>query len=263
MLDRDRPDKQSEARIDPAARQGMRRFMGSIDADGLTAFVRDCLRAVDRKVAVAIYNDNVSGLPMPSSSDRGRVATVLRGVLRAGRPDGFECLQGLTTQELEDALDNEQYEAYSEAVEALNEAVEQDDAAGIAGSATQVVAAMRAGLDDAAIERFVRVHALPETIDALMAALVGEVLQDDATQSAAGKKATKKAAAKKTATKKTVTKKAAAKKTAAKKGEARRGTAGKGGARSRSGGAAKSPRKSSSARAGGARKSTVRKVGGK
>lgn len=253
MLDRDRPDKQSEARIDPAARQGMRRFLGSIDADGLTAFVRDCLRAVDRKVAVAIYNDNVSGLPMPSSSDRGRIATVLRGVLRAGRPDGFECLQGLTTQELEDALDNDQYEAYSEAVEALNEAVEQDDAAGIAGSATQVVAAMRAGLDDAAIERFVRVHALPETIDALMAALAGEVLQDDATQSAAGEKATKKAAAKK----------AAAKKTAAKKGEARRGTAGKSGARSRSGGAAKSPRKSSSARAGGARKSTVRKVGGK
>jgi len=171
MAEHQRNEMQSEARIDPAARQGMRRFLASVDADTLTDFIRDCLRAVDRKVAVAIFNDNVHGLPMPGSSDRGRIASVLRGVLRAGRPDAFECLQGLTSQHLDEALNDDQHEAYGKAVDALNEGAEAGDAAKIGAAAGEVVQAMRAGMDDAAIRRYVQVHALPETIDALLAAI--------------------------------------------------------------------------------------------
>jgi hypothetical protein len=204
---------QSEARIDPVARQGMRRFLASIDAEGLTTFIRDCLRAVDRKVAVSIFNDDVNGMPMPASSDRGRIASVLRGLLRAGRPDGFECLQNLTSHHLERSLDDEQYEAYSEAVDALNEAAEAEDAAKIRSAAAGVVKAMRAGMDDAAVMRYVQVHALPETVDALLAAAGGTAAEEPE----AATPAKKKTAAKKTAAKKTTTKKTAAKKSGAKK----------------------------------------------
>jgi hypothetical protein len=257
MVDFKQPERQAEARIDPSARQGMRRFLAAMDADQLTAFVRDCLRAVDRKVAVAIFNDNILGLPMPSSSDRARMTAVLRGVLRAGRPDGFECLQDLTSHLLEKALTDEQYESYSTAVDELNEAAGAGSKQKITAAAKKVVAAMRAGMDDAAITRYVTVHALPETYEALLAAAKGKAAASGkaaAKSAAASGVAEEAAAAEATAgksTRKTTAKKAAAKKTAAKKTTAKKGMA--------KGTAAK---RSTAGKASGKR-TTARKISGK
>ncbi len=171
MAEYTRSDKQSEAWIDPAARAGIKRFMGSQDAEQLAGFVRDCLRAIDRPAAVMIFNKHVLGIPMPSSSDRGRIGSMLRDVLRVGRPDAFECLQNLTSYHLEKSLGDDHYEPYSTAVDQLNEAAEDGGTKKINAAAKAVVAAMRAAMDDDAIRRYVRLHALPETLDALLKAV--------------------------------------------------------------------------------------------
>lgn len=236
---------QSEERVDPEARAGVRRFLSSHGAEETAQFVRACLKAVDRVAAVAIYNRNVHGMPMPASSDRGRIAAILREVLRAGRPDGFECLQELTSHHLEEALDRQHQDAYSEAVEALNEAAEAGDTTKIRQAAGPVIEALRSGLDDDAIERYVVVHALNATIDPLLEALGRRPLgvaagataaarsgkpsasQADTEPASAEQKSSRKAAAEKataqaSSTGKTDSKKASTKKASGKKASSKK-----------------------------------------
>ena len=161
---------QSELRVDPAARDGVKRLLSMLDADQQAKLIRDCLRKVKRPDAVAVFNQDVHGNRMPANSDRGRIGAMLRTVLRAGRPDAYECLQTLSSAWIDDGLDEKQYEAYNEAVDALNECAEAGETSKIPAAAETVVAALRIGLDNETIERYVILHALPETLDALLAA---------------------------------------------------------------------------------------------
>jgi len=218
MAEYNTPSMPAEQRIDPASREGVKRLVAMFDADGQLQLIRDCLRAVSRVHAVQIFNQHVIGLRLPSTADRGRMTTMLKSILRAGRPDAYECLQSLSSYQVEEALTDQQYEGYTEAVEALNEAAESGDAGKIETAAAPVIDALRGALDDQTIRRYIILQALPETLDPLLKTLDGGPAAGKKSAGAAAAKGKAKTAAASTATKKTAARKTATKKVAGKTG---------------------------------------------
>ncbi len=214
--------KQSAPRVDPVAREGIRRLRAAYAGDELAKVVRDLLKAVPRAQAAATFNASVNGMTLPHTADRGRIGSLLRNILAAGRPDAFECLQTLATAHLETTLDKAQLDAYAEQVDALNEAVESGDAKKVESAVGPVAEALLAGLSVEEARRYVVLQALPEAYEPLLAAVKGGAAAGQATAAQEG--TAKQTAAKKSAARKIAAKKSAAKKSAARKSTARKST---------------------------------------